>query len=131
MLLSLEMITIVVVNLFCTKSTFTPGIYFSGTFAVISLMVGSVVDKGMKSQGLEPMSWNMTVSTGTNVTYEIMDNSAELLDMKLKLAMSVTFAVGAIQVIESICCWTVYFSHVLRLIFNEVFLPLIIFLFIL
>ncbi|CAG5129716.1 unnamed protein product, partial [Candidula unifasciata] len=70
-----------------------------GTFAVISLMVGSVVDKGMKSQGLEPTTWNLTVSTGANVTYEIMDNSAELLDMKLKLAMSVTFAVGAIQLL--------------------------------
>ncbi|BFZ08352.1 hypothetical protein BsWGS_11390 [Bradybaena similaris] len=71
----------------------------TGTFAVIALMVGSTVEKGLKAQGLELKSWNTSISTGANVTIQLMDNSAELLDVKLRLAMSVTFVVGVIQLL--------------------------------
>ena len=69
-----------------------------GTFAVVSLMVGSAVDKGLRSHGLVPRTWNETVTEGGKTFEKTLDNSAELLDMKLKYAMAVTFAVGVLQV---------------------------------
>ncbi|ESO96302.1 hypothetical protein LOTGIDRAFT_67754, partial [Lottia gigantea] len=51
-----------------------------GTFAVVSLMVGSVVDKGLASKGLNSID-------------------DELLRTQLGFAMAVTFAVGAIQLL--------------------------------
>ncbi|ESO95832.1 hypothetical protein LOTGIDRAFT_116526 [Lottia gigantea] len=62
-----------------------------GTFAVVSLMVGSVVDKGLASKGLSldrPASSN-------NGTSDIFN----LLRTQLGFAMAVTFAVGAIQLL--------------------------------
>ncbi|XP_012935752.1 prestin isoform X2 [Aplysia californica] len=70
-----------------------------GTFAVVSLMVGSAVDKGMKDLGLTPISHNVTVTEGNETSFLITDNSEEILDAKLKLAMAVTFAVGVLQLL--------------------------------
>ncbi|KAH9504995.1 hypothetical protein Btru_061361 [Bulinus truncatus] len=74
-----------------------------GTFAVISLMVGSAVDKGLKDNNLILRSWNETIdSGGGNITYKIVDNSGEIETAKLMLAMSVTFAVGILQILLGI-----------------------------
>lgn len=71
-----------------------------GTFAVVSLMVGSVVDKGMTASGISLRTWNETgVEEGGNITYTIRDNSAEVLEAKLGFAMAVTFAVGCVQLL--------------------------------
>ncbi|CAL1539051.1 unnamed protein product [Lymnaea stagnalis] len=70
-----------------------------GTFAVISLMVGSAVDKGLKDRNMVPNQWNQTLEVDGNITSKMMDNSEELLQTKLMLAMSVTFVVGAIQLL--------------------------------
>ncbi|XP_059150453.1 prestin-like isoform X2 [Physella acuta] len=71
-----------------------------GTFAVVSLMVGSTVDKGMKARSLVPEVYNKTIDAGGgNMTYELSDNSEEILNVKLMLAMSVTFAVGVLQIL--------------------------------
>lgn len=68
-----------------------------GTFAVVSLMIGSVVDKGMISRGLASRSWNETVQEDGNVTFQIMDNSDEILKAKLAFAMAVSFGAGCVQ----------------------------------
>ncbi|KAK7488601.1 hypothetical protein BaRGS_00020218, partial [Batillaria attramentaria] len=70
-----------------------------GTFAVVSLMVGSVVDKGLAAKGIELRTWNETVETNGNTTFQILDNSAEVLQAKLHFAMAVTFAVGCVQLL--------------------------------
>ena len=61
-------------------------------------MVGSAVDKGLRSRELVPMTWNETIIEGNETTQVVLDNSAEILDVKLKYAMAVTFAVGVLQV---------------------------------
>lgn len=84
-----------------------------GTFAVVSLMVGSVVDKGLRSQGLVLRTCNETVGLANNTLDPSCDNSAEVLDVKLKYAMAVTFAVGVLQLLLGICrlgFLTVYLS---------------------
>ncbi|GFR60242.1 sulfate transporter-like [Elysia marginata] len=73
-----------------------------GTFAVVSLMVGSAVDKGLRSRELVPTSWNETVKEGNETFQVMMDNSDEILDVKLKYAMAVTFAVGVLQLLLGI-----------------------------
>ena len=70
----------------------------AGTFAVVSLMVGSVVDKGLAAKGIVLNTWNETVVVNGSVTYQLTDNSAEVLQAKLGFAMGVTFAVGCVQV---------------------------------
>ncbi|XP_076469470.1 prestin-like isoform X2 [Babylonia areolata] len=70
-----------------------------GTFAVVSLMVGSVVDKGMTAKGIVLRQWNETLEDNGNMTHQLMDNSAEVLQAKLGLAMAVTFAVGCVQLL--------------------------------
>lgn len=70
-----------------------------GTFAVISLMVGSVVDKGMAAKGIQLHTWNETIESNGNTTYEIMSNEAEVLQAKLEFAMAVTFAAGCVQLL--------------------------------
>ncbi|XP_055881917.1 prestin-like isoform X4 [Biomphalaria glabrata] len=74
-----------------------------GTFAVISLMVGSAVDKGLKDNNIVLKTWNQTVDNGGgNITFEIVDNSDEVETAKLMLAMSVTFIAGVIQILLGI-----------------------------
>ncbi|KAL8599589.1 hypothetical protein ACOMHN_065198 [Nucella lapillus] len=72
-----------------------------GTFAVVSLMVGSVVDKGVTASGIFFHSWNETVvdELSGNLTYQVKDNGAEVLEAKLGFAMAVTFAVGCVQLL--------------------------------
>ena len=71
-------------------------IYVAGTFAVVSLMVGSVVDKGLEAKGILN-SLNAT-SESSSKPYQPGGDSAEILQTKLALAMGVTFAVGCVQV---------------------------------
>lgn len=73
-------------------------IYVAGTFAVVSLMVGSVVDKGLAAKGIMLKSQNETVMVNGSASFRITDNSAEVLQAKLAFAMGVTFAVGCVQV---------------------------------
>ncbi|XP_070193261.1 prestin-like isoform X3 [Littorina saxatilis] len=70
-----------------------------GTFAVVSLMVGSAVDKGLEAKGIAPKMWNETAMVNGSVTYTVMNNDAEMLQAKLGLAMAVTFAVGCVQLL--------------------------------
>ncbi|XP_067683915.1 prestin-like isoform X1 [Haliotis asinina] len=97
-----------------------------GTFAVVSLMVGSVVDKAMTSKGftsdqleaaskteattLAPMLFNMssgnvTFGNGTNGTNTGGDTEMDalILSTKLKIAMAVTFGIGCIQLLMGLC----------------------------
>lgn len=73
-------------------------IYVAGTFAVVSLMVGSVVDKGLAAEGIMLNIKNESVMVNGSETFLITDNSAEVLQAKLAFAMGVTFAVGCVQV---------------------------------
>ncbi|XP_050412379.1 prestin isoform X2 [Patella vulgata] len=67
-----------------------------GTFAVVSLMVGTVVDKGVASQGLSlDVNPNKT-GNGTAADTAVDD---VLLQTQLAFAMAVTFAVGCIQLL--------------------------------
>ncbi|KAK6177022.1 hypothetical protein SNE40_015212 [Patella caerulea] len=78
-----------------------------GTFAVISLMVGAVVDKGhvayqkLELLHVEAMAANLTSDHPMlNTTFLDGKNHLEKLEeIKVSYAMSVTFAVGALQMI--------------------------------
>ncbi|XP_059150479.1 prestin-like [Physella acuta] len=87
-----------------------------GTFAVISLMTGSTITKGIKARNLVPTTFNRSVEVGGNVTFELSNNSEEILHTKLMLAMSVTFIVGVIQLLLGVLRLgfiTVYLSDAL------------------
>lgn len=73
-------------------------VLLEGTFALSSIMLGSAITKGMQSRNLVPQTYNTSVNIGGNLTYQITDNSDQLLDEKIKIAMAVTLAVGIIQV---------------------------------
>ncbi|XP_059150445.1 solute carrier family 26 member 6-like [Physella acuta] len=73
-----------------------------GTFALSSIMLGSAITKGMQSRNLVPQTYNTSLIIGGNLTYQITDNSDQLLDEKIKIAMAVTLAVGIIQTILGI-----------------------------
>lgn len=61
-------------------------------------MVGSVVDKGLMAKGISLQKWNQTLEVGGNTTSEIMDNSIEVMQARIALAMGVTFGAGCVQV---------------------------------
>lgn len=94
-----------------------------GTFAVVSLMVGAVVDKGHIAWQRQELQGAMDdIRTGHNITHSIGDegmittaspynenhtaysqnsrtqHQSELDSIKLGYAMAVTFAVGVLQV---------------------------------
>ena len=60
-------------------------------------MVGSVVDKGLAAQNI-PLTINRTVTVNGSLNQVTEDNSDHILQVKLGLAMAVTFAVGCVQV---------------------------------
>ncbi|XP_056001292.1 sulfate transporter-like isoform X2 [Ostrea edulis] len=78
-----------------------------GTFAVACLMMGSAIEKGLKSPSISIIetcnnvsnsmaTTNVTNQTGPLYTLECTDNSEAV---KLEIAMAVTFMVGIIQLV--------------------------------
>ncbi|XP_071083395.1 prestin-like [Haliotis cracherodii] len=75
-----------------------------GTFAVVSLMVGAVVDRGYvrfrREELLHPNNNMSLILIEANVTSPVYQKHMEDLDeIKVAYAMSVTFAVGIMQVL--------------------------------
>ncbi|XP_076448309.1 prestin-like [Babylonia areolata] len=73
-----------------------------GTFAVVSLMVGAALDKGMEEKGIVLTTWNETVQVNGTATSYLADNSEEVLQTKVAYAMAITFAAGCMQLLLGI-----------------------------
>ncbi|XP_076448615.1 prestin-like [Babylonia areolata] len=72
-----------------------------GTFGVLSLMIGEVVREGVAAWEQENRSPSCLLTNASNVATanETRDNKEEVEHVKLVYAMSVTFAVGLVQVL--------------------------------
>ncbi|XP_041349983.1 solute carrier family 26 member 6-like isoform X3 [Gigantopelta aegis] len=74
-----------------------------GTFAVVCLMIGTVVDKGVTSLGIiirEELDTDNGTNVAENVTLEGYDrNDPYVISTQLGFAMAVTFAVGCLQLL--------------------------------
>lgn len=80
---------------------------FAGVFAVVSLMIGSVVDKAdcsFESTNSSHLpfesSFNYTLSTESTFVDDFIANEIE--KCKVRHALTVTFIVGIMQVLQSI-----------------------------
>ena len=78
-------------------------LFCSGTFAVISLMVGAVVDKGTVSWKRQELAHAHNMTSLSMLSNMTAYHEERLESIKVAYAMSVTFAVGGMQVGSGYC----------------------------